>query len=347
MLEVTQLTVQNRVRDLSLSVAPGEILAIVGSMGSGKTTLIRALAGLEPATGGQIRFEGQEVLAAVKAGRIGVVLPEQKLPGRLRPGEILRLFAQLRGIGTERIEPLLASLGLSEVAGRQFDKLRPGEQARLRLAIALLCDPAILLLDEPIGDVDRDSASILVDAIGEAATAGKGVLLATWGRPDLLALSHRHFYLEEGQLLAPVRPAHGAVTAGQAGVGGPMATSEAGAAVEVQLRPSGGVSQLAVRRDERIFLLETAEILYAYAEAKSVHVMTAEGSYQVMATLAELEERLGPAFFRAHKGYLVNLSAIREIAAWTRDSYSLILRDGKELPLSKHRAPELRRLQGW
>lgn len=151
MLEVTQLTVQNRVRDLSLSVAPGEILSIVGSLGSGKTTLIRALAGLEPATGGRITFEGQEVLAAVKAGRIGVVLPEQKLPGRLRPGEVLRLFAQLRAIGTERIEPLLASLGLSEVAGRPVDKLRPGEQARLRLAVALLSDPAILLLDEPIG----------------------------------------------------------------------------------------------------------------------------------------------------------------------------------------------------
>lgn len=342
MLEVTQLTVQNRVRDLSLSVAPGEILAIVGSLGSGKTTLIRALAGLEPATDGRITFEGQEVLAAVKAGRIGVVLPEQKMPGRLRPGEILALFAQLRSIGTARIEPLLASLGLTEVAARQYDKLRPGEQARLRLAVALLSDPAILLLDEPIGDVDRDSAHILVDAIGEAATAGKGILMATWGRPDLLALSHRHFYLEDGQLLAPARPGHGAVPESDGG-----ALPEASAALEAPLRPPGGVTQIAVRRDERIFLLESAEILYAYAEAKSVHVMTADGSYQVMATLAELEERLGSAFFRAHKGYLVNLTAIREIAAWTRDSFSLILKDGKELPLSKHRAPELRRLQGW
>lgn len=344
MLEVTQLTVQNRVRDLSLSVAPGEILAIVGSLGSGKTTLIRALAGLEPATGGRITFEGQEVLAAVKAGRIGVVLPEQKLPGRLRPGEVLRLFAQLRGMGTERIEPLLTNLGLAEAAGQTFDKLRPGEQARLRLAIALLSDPAILLLDEPIGDVDRNSAHILVDAIGEAATAGKGVLLATWGRPDLLTLAHRHFYLEDGQLLAPTRLVEGASSQAAPGSG---AVPEASAALEVSLRPPGGVTQIAVRRDERIFLLETAEILYAYAEAKSVHVMTPDGSYQVMATLAELEERLGPAFFRAHKGYLVNLSAIREIAAWTRDSFSLILKDGKELPLSKHRAPELRRLQGW
>lgn len=330
MLEVSQLRVQNRVHDLSLTVAPGEILAIVGSQGSGKTTLIRALAGLEPATNGRITFEGQEVLAAVKAGRIGVVLPEQKLPGRLRPPEILRLFAQLRAIGTERVEPLLASLGLSEASGRPFDKLRPGEQARLRIAIALLSDPALLLLDEPIGDVDRASAHILADAIGEAATAGKGVLLATWGRPDLLALAHRHFYLEDGRLLEPAD----------------QPPSEESTA-ETSTRPPGGAAQIAVRRDERILLLESAEILYAYAEAKSVHVMTESGNYQVMATLAELEERLGPAFFRAHKGYLVNLSAIREIAAWTRDSYSLILRDGKELPLSKHRAPELRRLQGW
>lgn len=207
--------------------------------------------------------------------------------------------------------------------------------------------------------MDRDSAHILVDAIGEAATTGKGVLVATWGRPDLLALSHRHFYLEDGQLLAPARPTQGAVTAGPCETGGQIATvgsgatheggtlREASAALELPLRRPGGVTQIAVRRDERIFLLESMEILYAYAEAKSVHVMTADGSYQVMATLAELEERFGPAFFRAHKGYLVNLSAIREIAAWTRDSYSLILRDGKELPLSKHRAPELRRLQGW
>lgn len=335
MLEVAQLSVPERVQELSLSLAPGEIVAIVGSQGSGKTTLIRALAGLEPAMTGRITFADQPLLAAVQSGAIGVVLPEHRFQGRLKPAEILRMIAQLRGLKSDRIDSLLTNLGLAE-ATRPFDKLRPGEQARLRLAVALLSDPQILLLDEPIGDVDRDSAHILVDAIGEAATAGKGVLLATWGRPDLLALAHRHFYLEEGRLLTPNRPA-----VAEEGPAAPVASAAASRG------PSTAVAQIAVRREERIFLLEAQEILYAYAEAKSVLVMTAGGTYHVMATLADLEERLGPSFFRAHKGYLVNLAAIREIAAWTRDSYSLILRDGKELPLSKHRAPELRRLQGW
>jgi DNA-binding LytR/AlgR family response regulator len=100
--------------------------------------------------------------------------------------------------------------------------------------------------------------------------------------------------------------------------------------------------------DGRLFLLRPEEIRYAYAEGKGVYLMTDQGSYAVTFTLAELEERLGlEAFFRAHRGYLVNLTAVREIATWTRDSFSLVLHDGKELPLSKHRAPELPRRLGW
>jgi ABC-2 type transport system ATP-binding protein len=335
-LDIAQLTVPGRLQDLSLALDAGEILAVVGSQGSGKTTLIRALAGLEPIVAGRITFRGQAFHDAVRAGIVGIVLPQQQFPARLRADEILHLFARLRGLGASRIEPLLATLGLQEVARRRFDKLRPGEQARLRLAAALLSDPALLLLDEPIGDVDRESAHILADAIGEVATAGKAVLVTTWGRPDLLALAHRKLYLEDGLLLVPADPATGSTPI----EGAPADETEA-------KRPGAPVTQIAARRDERIFLLDSSEILYAYAEVKSVFVMTAGGSYQVMATLSDLEERLGPAFFRAHKGYLVNLASVREIAAWTRDSFSLILRDGKELPLSKHRAPELRRLLGW
>jgi ABC-2 type transport system ATP-binding protein len=193
----------------------------------------------------------------------------------------------------------------------------------------MLHDPPAMLLAEPIGDVDRESAGIISVTISELAEHGKAVLLTTFGHPGSLEICSRLAYLEDGGLLPS-----------------PAAAAKAGE--ESSSADGHAIRHIAARREERVLLFAPQEIRCAYAQDKDVLIQTASGARSVSFTLAELDERLtDESFFRCHRSFLVNLDWIREIAAWTRDRYSLILKDGKEIPLSKHRAAELRKQLGW
>ncbi len=115
-------------------------------------------------------------------------------------------------------------------------------------------------------------------------------------------------------------------------------------------RTAGGarVPHIAARKGEHLLLFRPEEIRYAYAQEKAVFVRTHEGDCGVPFTLSDLEERLAEhGFFRCHRGYLVNIGYVKEVATWTRDSFSLILKDGTDVPLFKHRANELRVRLNW
>jgi ABC-2 type transport system ATP-binding protein len=108
--------------------------------------------------------------------------------------------------------------------------------------------------------------------------------------------------------------------------------------------------KIPARTQDKVVLVNPADILYALAKDGRAHLATAEGQLPTQFTLAEVEQRLARSgFFRAHRGYLVNLQHVREVIPYTRNSYSLILDDtsGTEIPLSKSAAGELRELLGY
>lgn len=328
MIRVDGLTIAGKLTDIRLTVQPGELVAVVGSRGSGKSTLVRALVGLVPPDGGTVTVGGHP--AGSDAGRalVGAASEAWGLMERLTVWENLNTFARLRGAPRDRAAALLNRLDLGGRRDVRVDRLTPGEAARLRLACALVHDPSVLFLDEPAGDIDSESASLIAFTVAQEAEAGKTVLVMTFGDPRILGVASRICYLEGGRLVEPAAAA----------AGEPAPPS----AVR---RP---VPHVAARKGDRVLLFRPEEIRFAYARDKAVYIETPEGTCGVSFTLAELEERLADSgFFRSHKAYLVNLAYVREIAAWTRDSYSLILKDGEEVPLSKHRAHELRvRLNG-
>lgn len=337
MISIERLQVAGKIREITLTVGPGEVVALVGSRGSGKSTLIRALAGQQAIAAGSAAIGGVPVAEAAARRLCGVVGETWGFFERLSLWENMTAFAGFWGVPEARTLELVKRLDLVGQMRTRAAALTPGEMARLRLARALLHSPKALLLDEPAGDIDGESASLIGFTIEEEAEAGRAVLIVTFGYPRMLERAGRVCYLEDGRLVEPgVAPEV------------PPAPAASPARVAPAASSAAHVPHIAARKGERVLLFRPEEIHYAYAQEKAVYIQTPEGPCGVSFTLTDLEERLGEyGFFRCHRAYLVNVAWVKEIASWTRDSFSLILKDGKDVPLSKHRAHELRVRLNW
>jgi len=170
------------VRELSLRLESGDSLAVVGANGVGKTTLIKLLAGLLEPTAGRVRLwsEGRQAAPAEVLSRwIGIATPAMQLYGEFRVEELLRLGARLRtcAVLDERIAQVLERLQLSAVAQQRIEALSSGMQQRVRIALALVHSPWLLLLDEATATLDAAGIAALEELVGEHCRNG-GILVA-------------------------------------------------------------------------------------------------------------------------------------------------------------------------
>jgi len=186
---------------VSLGVARGQVLGLLGPNGAGKTTLIRVLAGLLAPDAGEVLLEGRPLLrrSPVTLARLGMVSPKGGLYPQLSGAENLLFFARLQGLSAaearRRAAPLLERLGLGAAARRPVGQYSQGMLARLAMARALLHEPDILLLDEPVASVDPQMAETLRALMRERAQAGGVVLLSTHLLADAERLCQRAIFL--------------------------------------------------------------------------------------------------------------------------------------------------------
>jgi Cu-processing system ATP-binding protein len=224
------------VAGVSLSVAPGERVALLGHNGAGKTTLIRMILGLTPRDGGEISVFGAAPGSAA-ARAITAYLPENvafhhALTGR----EQLRLFARLRRAPMAEVDQLLDRVGLADAAGRRIGTYSKGMRQRLGLAQVLLGRPKLALLDEPTSGLDPISRHDFYEIVDELANAGAAVLLSSHALTELEARTDRIAILRAGHLVANDN----------------LAALSAGAGLPIRLRIAAhgdGAAEVAARLD--------------------------------------------------------------------------------------------------
>jgi len=202
---------------LNFEVKQGELLALVGRSGSGKTTLLHLLAALDTPTKGELYFGGQrlselsfEQQAEYRNQRIGFVWQMHHLLPEFSALENVMLPQLIAGSDFEkaqgRARELLAEVGLENAMGRRTGELSGGEQQRVALARALVNKPALLLADEPTGNLDHRTAELVMDLLERLHRVhGLTSVLATHNM-ELAQRAARTLRLEDGQLTEVVVP---------------------------------------------------------------------------------------------------------------------------------------------
>jgi ABC-2 type transport system ATP-binding protein len=307
----------------ALEIASGEISALVGPTKSGKGTLLDILIGKSRPTAGLVRLNDFD--PAEKKDQfsrtVGVLFFDDSHYESRSPKSNLLFHSRLRGLPADRAEIVLKQVGLGDHANAKMGDLSSGLSRRLALGRAILHQPSILLLVDPFARCDEASINLLSSLIREQADAGAAILILAEDVTDLTNLCDSIHMLNKGRIVETVSP-------------------DAGGQEQFPFK-------IPVRLEGRVALINPADILYADAEEGRAYLHTSEGALPTQFTLSELEERLARSgFFRAHRGYLVNLQHVTEVIPFTRNSFSLRLDDeeGTLIPLSKSAASELREL---
>ena len=200
----------NRVLDRAdLDVARGELVAVIGKSGSGKSTLLHLLGGLDRADAGTIEVAGVRVhledergLTRLRRRHVGFVFQAFHLLPELTGYENVLLPARFSGDGRDaapRARELIRELELEEAAPRLPGSLSGGEQQRLAIVRALVHDPALVLADEPTGNLDVDSGATVLHLLRAVADGNRGVVLVTHDR-DAALVADRVLELRAGRL---------------------------------------------------------------------------------------------------------------------------------------------------
>jgi len=197
-------------RGVSITVAAGEILAVVGPSGSGKSTLLACLAGLDEPDGGSVSVAGTRITrrpeaerAGLRARWIGVLQQSGNLLDHLSVTDNVRAAQTLvRDVDRagDSADSLLAGVGLSERAHARPATLSGGEAARAGLAVALANDPPLLLADEPTGEVDAANERLILDLLRGRAESGRAVVIVTHSTRAALE-ADRIVHLHDGRIL--------------------------------------------------------------------------------------------------------------------------------------------------
>ena len=179
---------------VSFEVGRGELLAVLGPNGAGKTTMLGVLAGIREPDSGSVE---------VPAGEVGWVPQQAALYRRLTVAENLKLFARLEGAADPEatVDSMLAQTGLAERRDDQVSTLSGGNQQRINIAIGLLAEPAVLLLDEPSAGLDPAQRIRLWEFVSSLATAGTTVIYSTHQIEEATHYGDRLLVLADGESL--------------------------------------------------------------------------------------------------------------------------------------------------
>ncbi len=198
-------------RDIDLTIATGETVALFGRSGSGKSTLLNLISGIDLPTSGEIRVEGTSLTALTEQGRtlfrrahIGLIYQFFNLIPTLTVLENVLLPLELNrrtgAAARKRAFDLLEQVGLSGRHESFPDRLSGGEQQRVALARALVHEPAVVLADEPTGNLDEETGTLVLDLLERLTRHAGHTLVIVSHSPEVARMADRVLYLHEGRL---------------------------------------------------------------------------------------------------------------------------------------------------
>jgi len=201
------------VRDVRMTVEPGEFLAVIGRSGSGKTTLLNLIAGLERPTSGAIRLDGEDItaysdgrLTELRKRRVGFIFQSFGLLPLLSALENVELALRIAGASrrerSHRAHEVLELMGLAKRANHRPYELSGGEQQRVAIARAIANRPALILADEPTGELDSVTGLTIFRALRDIARAEGITILTSTHDHMVMELASRVEELADGRLLA-------------------------------------------------------------------------------------------------------------------------------------------------
>ena len=197
-------------RGINLTITEGETVSVIGPSGSGKTSLLMILAGLEPATDGEVIINGQsflgldeDALAEFRRDHIGIVFQSFHLVPTMTALENVALPLEFAGYSAafERAEAELCAVGLGQRLSHYPSQLSGGEQQRVALARAFVCEPALLLADESTGSLDSDNGDMVMGLLFDLQRRRGTTLIIVTHAPDLAAKCSRILQLADGQIV--------------------------------------------------------------------------------------------------------------------------------------------------
>ncbi|HEX6100317.1 MAG TPA: ABC transporter ATP-binding protein [Thermoanaerobaculia bacterium] len=193
-------------KGLDLTIRQGELLALLGANGAGKTSAVRILLGLAKPTSGDVRVFGGDPRDARTRTRIGAVLQSARVPETLRVQEHIHLFSSYYP-NPMPLDEVIAAAGLQGLERRKFGELSGGQQKRVLFALAICGNPDLLVLDEPTVGLDVEARRAMWKQVRAMVGRGKAVLLTTHYLAEAEALADRVVVMHHGNVVAEGTPA--------------------------------------------------------------------------------------------------------------------------------------------
>jgi ABC-2 type transport system ATP-binding protein len=191
------------VNDLSFSIRPGMVTGFLGPNGAGKTTTMRMILGLDAPTQGSVTVAGRSYRDLPAPMReVGALLDAKAVQGGRRAFDHLLCLARSNGIPRSRVDEVLATVGLQDVARRRAKGLSLGMSQRLGIASALLGDPAVLIFDEPVNGLDPDGIHWIRTLIRTMAAQGRTVLVSSHLMSEMALTADHLLVIGKGRLIA-------------------------------------------------------------------------------------------------------------------------------------------------
>ncbi len=197
---VVSLNKQLILHDLNLSIEKGTCLGIVGTNGSGKSVLLKAICGFVPLQEGKILVNDEEIIAGEKfIQNAGVVIEQPDFVTFLSARENLKILADIqKQIDDKKIEDTLKQVGLKEAMDKKYKEFSLGMEQRLRIAQAIMEDPDILILDEPFNGLDKIGVAEMIEVLEQKKKSGKTIFLTSHDERHIAALCDEVWEIDGG-----------------------------------------------------------------------------------------------------------------------------------------------------